>query len=76
MSYVAGTHHHQTSGYRVRSILGSVFHSIAEFFYLIHKANLVAGDYEKLSRLSDRELKEIGLTRTDVSSHVFARHFG
>jgi hypothetical protein len=76
MSYVAGSQHHQVPEHRARSIHGSVFYSIAEFFYLIHKAKLVAGDYEKLSHLSDRELNNIGLTRTGISSHVFAKHFG
>lgn len=76
MSYVAATHYPQPSERRGRSFVGSMVHSIAEFFFLIDQAKLVFGDYEKLSHLSDRELKERGLTRTEVSSHVFAKHFG
>lgn len=75
MSYVTQTQHHASHG-QMRGAVRSVFHSVGEFFSLIGKSAMAASDFERLNRLSDRQLNDIGLARTDLSQHVYTKNFG
>lgn len=50
--------------------------SILTAFGQIADAHRCAHEFERLSRLSDRELEEMGLGRDELPEYVFSRHFG
>lgn len=56
-------------GHGVARALGGV----ANFFSLLHRANLAALEYDRLSHLSDEKLAAMNLTREDVGRKVIDR---
>lgn len=77
MSSVTGTQNSYHSALdRGARLFSTMWGGTTEFFMLIPRAAAASSEYEALSRLSDRQLEDIGLTRESISRHVFHKHFG
>ena len=55
--------------------LRAVVHAVAEGFVLYAERNSRSAQIDRLNRLSDAELAEMGLTRDRIVFHVFRDRF-
>ncbi len=54
--------------------LGKAMASVVGFFTVLSRSTIAARECERLYRLADNDLKDLGLEREDIPGHVVSRY--
>lgn len=57
-----------------KSVFETVTQSVSEFFKALAVANARANEAQELYAMTDRQLADIGVKRTEIAQRVFADH--
>lgn len=78
MAHIDAAHLGSTSGqtnHNEPSLFKQIVSGVAQFFVSLDNALLATHDYERLSRLSEKQLVARGINRGELTKVIFERHF-